>query len=320
MKNRNKIVYGMLLFLTTAFTSCDNNGIDDLDFDVSLQNPETTVKVGEPVTFAFSGDPDYLIFYSGEYGKKYANRNRTKADVESLILKYNLELKYARINYRNGLKVLISEDFNGIYDEENIKQATWSDMDGQLKVPVIESSYEGYQHGEVRDIVVDMGNYKDKKFYLALRYEMSPLTEDEIANNQVHPDAYFYPKLQQSVDGKTIEKTSPKNDFGFGFVRIKYNSNSSDNPTQTVVDDQRVSINGRKGKDGTYIWAVSQAVDASKVNADEGLSIKSLSYSLPSYTHIYNEPGEYTVTFVARNANAWNCTEQIKEIKVTVVE
>jgi hypothetical protein len=116
------------------------------------------------------------------------------------------------------------------------------------------------------------------------------------------------------------QKTSPKADFGFNFVRIKSNDTSSDNPTVTAVDDSKVSINGRNGKNGTHVWAISLPIDAAKVSADEGLSIKNYSAALPKYSHIYNEPGEYTVTFVARNANAWNCTEQVKEIKVTVVE
>lgn len=38
------------------------------------------------------------------------------ADVEALSLTYNLELKYAAKRFRNGTRVLISEDFNGIYD------------------------------------------------------------------------------------------------------------------------------------------------------------------------------------------------------------
>lgn len=319
MKYKNTLLYGMLLLLAGTFEACDNNGIDDLDFSISLDNPQETFKVGEPVTFNLYGDPDYLLFYSGEYGKKYANRNRTMADVEALSLTYNLELKYAAKRFRNGTRVLISEDFNGIYDEENINKATWSDMNGQLQVPVIESEDEGYQHGTISNVQVDLSDYKYKNFYLAIEYNLPALNEEE-KGKYVHPDVYFYPKLNQTIDGKMTQKTSPKADFGFNFVRIKSNDTSSDNPTVTAVDDSKVSINGRNGKNGTHVWAISLPIDAAKVSADEGLSIKNYSAALPKYSHIYNEPGEYTVTFVARNANAWNCTEQIKELKVTVVE
>lgn len=321
MKYNNTLLYGMLLVFAGIFGACDNNSIDDLDFNLSLDNPQGTYKVGEPVTFNLYGDPDYLLFFSGEFGKKYANRNRTVADVEELSLTYNMELKYAGKRFRNGFRVLISDDFNGIMDEENINKATWSNMNGQLKVPVIESDDSKYLHETITNIQVDLSDYKNKTFYLAVEYNLPALNdEDKQAGINAHPDVYFYPKLNQTVDGNSVQKTSPKADFGFNFVRIKSNDVSSDNPTVTVTDDEKVSINGRNGKNGTHVWAISQAINPSKVSVDEGTSLKTYSATLPSYTHIYSEPGEYTATFVARNANAWNCTEQVREVKVTVVE
>ena len=56
------------------------------------------------------------------------------------------------------------------------------------------------------------------------------------------------------------------------------------------------------------------------MSPNEGVSIKNTSFDLKNYTYIYNEPGEYTVTFVARKANAWGFKEQIKELKIKVVE
>lgn len=320
MKYNNTILCGMLLFLTSIFGACDNNSIDDLNFSLSLDNSQGTYKVGEPVTFNLYGDPDYLLFFSGEFGKKYANRNRTQADVQELSLTYNMELQYASARFRKGFRVLISDDFNGIYDEENINKATWSDMDGQLLVPVIESEDKGYQNGAVRNVHVDLSAYKYKNFYLALEYNLPPIEYPDVDTRNAHPDVHFYPTLNQTVDGTVTKKASPKEDFGFNFVRIKSNDDSKDNPTVTVVNDEKVTINGRNGKNGTHVWAISQPIDAAKVSPDEGLSLKTYSAALPNYTHIYNKPGEYTATFVARNANAWNCTEQVKEVKVKVVE
>lgn len=312
----NSLSLGVLSFVLCILAACDNNGIKDLNFNVSLQNPKAVYGVGEPVIFDISGGPNYLVFFSGEDGHKYANRNRTVADVEELSLSYKFDLKYVLPRFRNqGMKVWISEDFTGIYDEENINKATWSDMDGQFKVPAFENSNPGYQHG-LENVEVELSEYKYKNFYLAVEYNLPPLEAGEGA----HPDVYFYPKLIQMIDGKQVEKKSPKVDFGFNFVRLKSNDDSSKNPTVTALDDEKVTINGRNGINGTHVWAISLPIDAAKVNPDEGLSIKNMSYDLPNYTHIYSEPGEYTVTFVARNANAWNCTEQIKEIKVIVRE
>lgn len=320
MKYKNTILYGMCLLLAATFGACNSDKIDELNFSIDLNNQQTTFKVGDPITFNLHGDPDYLVFYSGEYGKKYANRNRTTAEVENLSLTYDLQLKYATARFRNGMRVLISEDFNGIYDEENINKATWSDMNGQLKVPVITSADKGYQHGEIKNVEVDLSDYRYKNFYLAVEYNLPALNEEEKESKYVHPDLYFYPKLNQTIDGKITQKKSPKADFGFNFLKIKFNNVSTNNPTVTAVDDEKVSINGRNGINGTHVWAISLPIDAAKVSADAGVSIKSFSAALPSYTHVYTEPGEYTATFVARNANAWNSQEQVREVKVTVVE
>ena len=40
----------------------------------------------------------------------------------------------------------------------------------------------------------------------------------------------------------------------------------------------------------------------------------------PSYSYRYTSPGEYTVTFVALNANMWNTRSRVKEIKIVVKE
>ena len=58
----------LLLFSAFAVltTGCrqDLDDVDDVHFDVSLE--AETFKVGEPVRFHFSGNPDFIIFYSGE--------------------------------------------------------------------------------------------------------------------------------------------------------------------------------------------------------------------------------------------------------------
>ena len=64
----------LLLFSAFAVltTGCRKNldDVDDVHFDVSLE--AETFKVGEPVRFHFSGNPDFIIFYSGEKGNDYA--------------------------------------------------------------------------------------------------------------------------------------------------------------------------------------------------------------------------------------------------------
>lgn len=317
----HRVVFCGMLLVGLAVAACNADDVDELNFQLSLEDNRKEYTVGEPVVFNIGGCPDYLIMWSGDYGHRYAYRNRTEAQLEALRLNYDLSLDWAGKRYRNAVKVYLSDDFDGILEQENIENATWTDLDDNLKVPVLGTDAAGFQHGKIENVNVDLAEYAGKPFYVALKYELPPLdpTLDE-SGITAHPDAFFSPKLVQTIDGRTLERDNPKEDFGFGFCRIHANS-GSDNPTVTVVDDRKVTINGRKSSaQGTYVWAISQKLTPAAVNPDEGISIKNASFDLKSYTYIYNEPGEYTVTFVARNANAWGYKEQIKEVTIKVVE
>lgn len=47
------------------FSSCDRDGTESVEFGVNVQTPDA-VYAGQPVTFEFDGNPDYIAFYSGE--------------------------------------------------------------------------------------------------------------------------------------------------------------------------------------------------------------------------------------------------------------
>ena len=66
----------LALCLLATFSSCDRDGTESVEFGVNVQTPDA-VYAGQPVTFEFDGNPDYIAFYSGEKNDRYANRDRT---------------------------------------------------------------------------------------------------------------------------------------------------------------------------------------------------------------------------------------------------
>lgn len=68
--------------------------------------------------------------------------------------------------FRNAVKVYLSEDFDGVMEQVNIESATWTDMDGGLKVPLLNMDAAGYQHGKVENVNVDLTDYGNKPFLL----------------------------------------------------------------------------------------------------------------------------------------------------------
>lgn len=123
--------------------------------------------------------------------------------------------------------------------------------------------------------------------------------------------------LTKMVEGQEIKMTNPEKEFGFTYVFPKGKPAGNYNPSATRLLFQPSADNTGLPAE---IWAISQQLDPSAVSPDEGTPIKSLDTTAPSYTYKYMAPGEYVVTFVARNANMWNMEIVVREMKITVKE
>ena len=146
MRTYKLLSLGLLVW---GFSSCD----DGLDRDVSVAGVTVTpnenvvcegvtvnVKKGEPIVFNFSGEPDNIVFFSGEKGKTYDFRNRTTVDIsqiESSKLTFTIDTNYGYGNatsYSNVLHMYISTDFSGLYkndfeaDKKMVEEFQWSDL------------------------------------------------------------------------------------------------------------------------------------------------------------------------------------------------
>lgn len=309
MKTKNSI-YVWLLLVGGLLASCDADSVDKIDFDVNLRNGQQEIFVGDEVTFDFGGNPDYIVFYSGEEGHKYANKDRLKVEVQSMGLSYTMKQQYTRPPYQNraNMHIYISEDFKGAYTAEGIEGATWTELSGEggWKVPTCPNT-------TVETITDngDLSGYMDKKFYLAFQYE-TPASAEYQPRFDIEPLV-----LTKMADGHEIAMTNPQKEFGFTYVFPKETPKGNFSSSATKLLFQPTADNTGAPAE---IWAISQQLDPSAVSPDEGTPIKSLDMTASSYTYQYMEPGEYVVTFVARNANMWNAESAVREIKITVKE
>ncbi|RZK39305.1 MAG: DUF5017 domain-containing protein [Pedobacter sp.] len=122
MKNTNHISILFILF-TTALLSCKRDEISLPEF--SVRTDQNTYKAGEEVLFHFTGDADNIVFWSGEKGNQYANRQRD-AEKGTPYVRF---ITGAGIGAQNdNLSVLVSKNFNGNYDAAGIAAATWTNI------------------------------------------------------------------------------------------------------------------------------------------------------------------------------------------------
>ena len=75
-KNCLVILYSS--FFLALFSSCVKYTDITTPDNFAVTTPKQTYKVGDSVIFSFNSGPDQIIFYSGEPGKNYANKDRTQ--------------------------------------------------------------------------------------------------------------------------------------------------------------------------------------------------------------------------------------------------
>jgi hypothetical protein len=324
---KNKLLYGILLGLL-LITACNPDHVDEVEFDVHVKNEAINCRVGEPVNFLFEGNAEYITFYSGEPGNCYANTLRTQVEMASLELECTIKQQYTDKEYRNKelIHVYVAEDFNGTYTWEDLQKANFTSISGveehmnQIVVPIAKE-----KTSEEISSKIDLSAFKDKPFHIAFQYIAPKRVEvpNSDGNNRyvMQPRVDITPLslIKQTVEERTEIWDNPKTDWAF---RIVYQNSKEQGNYK--VDDTSLLFQPQKGKEHTdddvIVWMVSRKIDPTEIEPDRGIAIKSIDAYLPSYTHTYSKPGQYTATFIATNANLWDSEQKVKELTINVSE
>jgi hypothetical protein len=281
-----------------ACFSCKKEQIvNSPDFDVTLD--KTTYAVGAPVTFNFTGDVDIISFYSGVAGSEYKFRDRFRVDGKPQI---QFTSYYQASTQTNTLQLMLSKDFNGNYDAENLKKATWTDITSRA---TLSTGTDNTPSG-----VVDLTDLQttDVPVYIAFKYNGSNASAQPtwtIKNIAID---------NKLADGSSVSIASTAN-LTWGAISVL---NSAKIWTYSTTQLQFVTSTA--GTDDNEDWLITKPLQLDRVQRSFGINIKGnpttkqTTYTFPGYT----TAGTYTVTFEAINANKWDKKTTLKEFTVTV--
>lgn len=317
------IRYAWLPLLATGFTACDRDEAKSVDFGVSIAN--TTIYAGDAVNFEFEGNPDYIVFYPGTKECSYANRERTRIELDSIGVSCRVEQVYTDLESYSGeehtiMHAFISQDYSGELTPEAIRAATWKDISGygdnQLNMPVVIKS----PNATVDYTAIDLSAYLDSKFFIAFRYAAGPNNNEASRYGKPRVQIKELTMAKREPDKNIIRMTDAVSDWGFNTIRVKV---AKENNTKYDIEKNQLSFfpdAASEKKRDVEVWMVSQKLDPAIVLPDRGMPIKSTNARLPSYQFHYDKPGTYTATFIATNANMWNSRQTLREVTVTVQE
>ena len=292
---RNILLATILLI---AANGCTKKEVDPVSFDITTAS--ATYNVGDSVTFTFSGNPDYILFYSGENGHQYQFRNRVTA-VGTPILNF---LSYEQFgNHTNTLHLLVSNDFNGKFDSADVKNATWTDITNRANLST------GQNNTASGNISLTDFISQDTPVYVAFKFADQ---KDGINAQRT------WTITQLSLINKLQDSTSTT------LLDIAYSAwlgvNILNPAALWSISTTALKIaGGAKTAPSSESWAVSQPINLTRVQPDTGVSIKTLTDpALKTFSYVYTKPGIYTIVFAATNANVNSQTTATKTLNITV--
>ena len=337
-----KTIYKSLMtiaFAGLSLASCDKELKEETamevgvvtDSNVSFDGKTVTVKKGNPVTFSFDGDPDFISFFSGEIGHEYKHRNRIEMqpeDVEKCEINFSVVYDYGSAKTIEGsTHILISDQFEGISgnnvekDKEAVTNCEWTELVSQDELPKATK--------DTKDYSCPLISYLGKEISIAFR--LNPLD-----NSSTMPVIHIK-GLQLNLEFNNGKSTTinAKN-FEFSALNVTYNlddlsknnthltklKEALGNKNLTLEEMKSAEYADKIGYTKGDTWLISNSILLNgSCDPDAGVAIKNISQSLEIYSHTYEEAGTYTATFVANNANYVHQGGQVvRELTINVVE
>ncbi len=307
-------LYNILLLFIVLFSSCKKYEEANLEFDVEVESQ--TYEVGDSVIFNVKGNPFQIAFYSGEVGSSYDYAATKRIDaLDELFLTFSTHNTPAAgvVNP----KVMMSTDFNGIYDYENLQKATWKDMSALFTW----GSPAAWQTGWTSSTTQNIFSFTEsgKPFYIAYKFESTAYPTGTVPSKNWRTNGHIL-----SGTTKFGETLSLANFAGMAWKQIK---KWPDAVTGSTVTSSIMLFAGPTSASPYYReayeeWGISRKflVDDIDMGVDRSKAIKQyIDAPIQRYAHAYAQPGDYKIVFVASSNNVSEEKKIIKELHVKIL-
>lgn len=293
------IIYSLIA--VGLFASCAKEKVGAPNFEVSTTS--LTYKAGDSVKFSISGNPDNLMFYSGEQGHKYELRKRDSAE-NDLQIEFRSFVSFAVI-YPN-LQLMVSNDFSGKADTPSVKAATWTDITSKA---VFSTGKDSVPSGLISLKPYVNTQKPSSPIYVAFRYTdyKKPLGQNRwvirtFGANNVAPDGTVTPMAVMATGG--WQQVNFKNTafvWSIGTAQLLMPSSSA---AQAADDNED--------------WVISKGFNPTYIKQDVGTVLKNISTTLPEFSYVFTQPGTYKVVFEGSAVRYNGEQRTVREVTLTI--
>ncbi|MNK00525.1 hypothetical protein D3C87_183100 [compost metagenome] len=282
--------------LVVLLSACTKEKVQAPEFDV--QTTALTYKVGEEITFKFSGNPENITFYSGEEGKKYEYRNRTS-------LPGKLQLQFSSLvdrGVRQNLSLMVTSDIDGAINASTVNAAKWTDVSSRA---VFSTGADNTPSG-----AIDLSDFSDLGKPISVAFKYTDVKTTAQQNRWV-----IRTFNANSVRGTSVTPLAIMADAGW--VGINYKNPAA---VWTITSAQLLMYGGAANSDDNEDWVVSRQLDPNFIKSDVGFVLKNLSTNTSDFNYKFSTAGVYKVTFLASNMLGTSAKEVVKELTLTIVQ
>lgn len=357
MRNRILPYFIAACGMVSILAGCEQaNVYQDVDFRVSL-DPSNTYQTGDPVRFNISGNPDNLLFYSGEDGHEYQYRDRylTSAEnVDSVVLFLQIQHRSgARNDGNTELEIFYNTNFAGLSGNEQTDRPTVEGMsetinggsvpEGWTRIPYDKPDPEQDAYDTVLVKFTD-NSVIAEQFCLAF-YWNPPQPENPPTTSNITLDTfyvngdltvYFPGGVEMSYDLKSIMGTVfmiderfkgwSENELGSPYYYNDGNGTIRLDATQDIVfagglymDDVRSDAENDGLPHYCNGWIFSAPRSFLNIEADQPEVVKNLQNYVTTYEYTYDEPGPFRAVFVGSNENYQGASSKVQEMTVNII-
>jgi hypothetical protein len=268
--------------MAVFFISCNNDML--VEPTASFTPDSLEFKAGSEIVFRYTGDCDYITFWSGEEGSIFENRHRIEIPVDSAYFQFNNHTAFGNVDQTRPISVFVSNTFKGNFSWEGIYDITtkWDTVTPANTPNHTNSINIAYPSGKI-----DITKYKDSPFFIAFKFVSDSLPGTTRHVRITDFEVYAYTQLG------LIKSTTIFN-AGFKAVNIMGDGNWTSTTTQLNIR----GTSQQKEED----WFITKELVLSRVNSDKGLAIKTLANNMADFRYVYSKPGVYKATLEISNS------------------
>lgn len=301
----NKLKYILGVLLIPAFYACKKDTPDEPTFSVSIA--KTEYNVADSVEFQINGYADIIGFYSGEPGREYRYKNRLESNDGKLHLNISTRVLFAA--QANNLSLMYTTNFDNLYTPAGIAAATWTDITNRFTLSTAPAGANGVITPSA-DVDLSDLPVAGKPIYFAFRWIGQASTSTPTGGRTWRIHAF-------NLTNKTATSAIPiatVTSAGWLAVDVK----NPVNKWTIQAADPALFFAPAGTLDESEDWAISKALYPNRVSPDVSVNIKAYTDKMKNYKYKFNQPGTYTVTFIAKNGLNGNVKETVKELTVIV--